>query len=404
MSNTDIVALSPFIVLAATAMAVLLLSAFYRNHAAGVLLTVAGLSGSFGALFRSAQITPRTITSLIIADGYGLFFIGLIYLTGIVVACLSFGYLKGRRVNPEEYYVLLLLATLGAAMLVSAGHFASFFLGLEILSVSLYSLISYLRAPERGNEAGIKYLILAAVSASFLLFGMALIYARVGTMELAKIAAGAAAFANDPILLGGLVLIVIGVGFKLAVVPFHMWTPDVYEGAPAPVSAFVATVSKGAMFALLLRFFTYIEFHNYPGLVLLLSVISAASMFAGNLLALFQRNVKRVLAYSSIAHQGYLLVAFLAGRGDSVMAVSYYLLAYFVSMLGAFGVITVISGKERDADTIDDYRGMAWRNPWLTAVLTVMLLSLAGIPLRVVFWASIMLWPPGSGQRCGFLS
>lgn len=398
MNMTDIVALSPFIVLASTATGVLLVSVFYRNHAASVLLTVAGLSGSFGALFKSAEVAPRTVTSLIIADGYGLFFIGLICLTGIVVACLSFGYLKGRRVNPDEYYVLLLLATLGSAILVSAGHFASFFLGLEILSLSLYSLIAYLRAPERGNEAGIKYLILAAVSASFLLFGMALIYARLGTMEFAKIAVGGAAFANDPILLSGLVLIVIGVGFKLAIVPFHMWTPDVYEGAPAPVSAFVATVSKGAMFALLLRFFTHIELHNYPGLVLLLSVISAASMFAGNLLALFQRNVKRILAYSSIAHQGYLLVAFLAGRGDSVMAVSYYLLAYFVSMLGAFGVITVISGKERDADTIDDYHGMAWRNPWLSAVLTVMLLSLAGIPLTGGFLGKYYVMAAGVGS------
>lgn len=398
MNMTDIVALSPFIVLASTATGVLLVSAFYRNHAASVLLTVAGLSGSFGALFKSAEVAPRTVTSLIIADGYGIFFIGLISLTGIIVACLSFGYLKGRRVNPDEYYVLLLLATLGSAILVSAGHFASFFLGLEILSVSLYSLIAYLRAAERGNEAGIKYLILAAVSASFLLFGMALIYARLGTMEFAKIAVGGAAFANDPILLSGLVLIVIGVGFKLAIVPFHMWTPDVYEGAPAPVSAFVATVSKGAMFALLLRFFTHIELHNYPGLVLLLSVISAASMFAGNLLALFQRNVKRVLAYSSIAHQGYLLVAFLAGRGDSVMAVSYYLLAYFVSMLGAFGVITVISGKERDADTIDDYHGMAWRNPWLSAVLTVMLLSLAGIPLTGGFLGKYYVMTAGVGS------
>lgn len=398
MNMTDIVALSPFIVLASTATGVLLVSVFYRNHAASVLLTVAGLSGSFGALFKSAEVAPRTVTSLIIADGYGLFFIGLICLTGIVVACLSFGYLKGRRVNPDEYYVLLLLATLGSAILVSAGHFASFFLGLEILSLSLYSLIAYLRAPERGNEAGIKYLILAAVSASFLLFGMALIYARLGTMEFAKIAVGGAAFANDPILLSGLVLIVIGVGFKLAIVPFHMWTPDVYEGAPAPVSAFVATVSKGAMFALLLRFFAHIELHNYPGLVLLLSVISAASMFAGNLLALFQRNVKRILAYSSIAHQGYLLVAFLAGRGDSVMAVSYYLLAYFVSMLGAFGVITVISGKERDADTIDDYHGMAWRNPWLSAVLTVMLLSLAGIPLTGGFLGKYYVMAAGVGS------
>ncbi len=398
MSMTDIAALSPFIVLGSTAIAVMLLNAFYRNHTVSALLTIAGLSGSFAALFNCAQIAPHKVSSLIIVDGYGLFFIGLISLAGIVAACLSFGYLKGRKVNPDEYYVLLLLATLGSAILVSATHFASFFLGLEILSVSLYSLIAYLRSSELGNEAGIKYLILAAVSASFLLFGMALLYARLGTLEFIKMAGAEPAPGDDPILLAGFVLIVIGVGFKLAVVPFHMWTPDVYEGAPAPVAAFIATVSKGAMFALLLRIFTRIELHNYPGLVLMFSIISAASMFVGNLLALFQQNVKRILAYSSIAHQGYLLVAFLAGGKESIMAVSYYLLAYFVSMLGAFSVITVISGKEGDADAIGDYRGLARRRPLLAAVFTVMLLSLAGIPLTAGFIGKYYVLAAGAGS------
>lgn len=398
MSTADIVALSPFIVLACSAIVVMLLSAFYRSHVLSALLAVAGLVGCFAALFKSARLLPHAVTSLIIADGYGFFFIGLISLAGIVVACLSFGYLKGRKVNPNEYYLLLLLAALGAAILVSAGHFASVFLGLEILSVALYCLIAYLKSSERGIESGIKYLVLAAVSASFLLFGMALLYARLGTMEFAKMAANVTAVGKDPMLMTGFVLIVIGAGFKLAVVPFHMWTPDIYEGAPAPVSAFIATVSKGAMFALLLRFFLKVELNNYPGLVLLLSVISVASMFAGNLLALFQRNVKRVLAYSSIAHQGYLLVAFLAGGEDSVMAVTYYLLAYFVSMLGAFSVVTVISGKERDADMIDDYHSLAWRHPWLAAVFTVMLLSLAGIPLTAGFLGKYYVMAAGAGS------
>ncbi len=398
MRMTDIAALAPFIVLASTAIAVMLLSAFNRDHRVSVFLTVAGLGGSFAALLKSAQLVPHNITSLIIVDGYGLFFIGLIALAGIVVACLSFGYLRGRKVNPDEYYVLLLLAVLGSAILVSAGHFASFFLGLEILSVSLYSLIAYLRSSERGNEAGVKYLVLAAVSASFLLFGMALLYARLGTLEFIKMAGAGASLGNDAMLLAGFILIVVGAGFKLAVVPFHMWTADVYEGAPAPVAAFIATVSKGAMFALLLRFFWHVELYKYPGLVLLFSIISAASMFVGNLLALFQQNIKRILAYSSIAHQGYLLVAFLAGGKESIMAVSYYLLAYFVSMLGAFGVITVISGKEEDVDTISDYRGLAWRRPLFAAVFIVMLLSLAGIPLTAGFIGKYYVMSAGAGS------
>jgi NADH-quinone oxidoreductase subunit N len=199
-------------------------------------------------------------------------------------------------------------------------------------------------------------------------------------------------------LVAGFVLIVTGIGFKLALVPFHMWTPDVYEGAPAPVTAFIATVSKGAMFALLLRLFTYAEIRNYPALVLIFSVISAASMSTGNLLALLQQNVKRTLAYSSIAHMGYLLVALLAGGELSAVAISYYLVAYFVSMLGAFGVIAVMSGKERDADAIEDYRGLAWRRPWLAGVFTVMLLSLAGIPLTAGFLGKFYVVAAGAGS------
>ena len=385
MNRTDIAALSPIIVLAATAIAAMLIIAFYRNHKMTAVITIAGLGAAFAALFMAAPLIPHSVTSLVIVDGYGLFFMGLILLSSFVVASLSYGYLKWRDGNLEEFYLLLLLATLGSGILVFGGNFVTFFLGLEILSVSLYALIGYFRAGERGNEAGIKYLILAAVSASFLLFGMALVYARLGTMDFARIAAKAAALGNDPMLLVGLVLIVVGIGFKLAVVPFHMWTPDVYEGAPAPVAAFIATVSKGAMFVLLLRFFTFVEIRNYPVLVLLLSIISAASMCVGNLLALYQQNVKRTLAYSSVAHQGYVLVAFLAGPDVSAMAVSYYLLAYFVAMLGAFGVIAVLSAKERDADLIEDYHGLAWRRPWLAGVFTVMLLSLAGIPLTAGF-------------------
>ncbi len=398
MSKTDIAALSPIIVLAATAIAVMLIIAFYRNHKVTALLTLAGLGSAFATLFIAAPLIPHSVTALVIVDGYGVFFMGLILLSSFVVASLSYGYLKWREGNVEEFYLLLSLATLGSGMLVFAGSFVTFFLGLEILSVSLYSLIAYLRVRERGNEAGIKYLILAAVSASFLLFGMALVYARLGTMEFARIAVKAEAAGNDPMLLAGLVLIIVGAGFKLAIVPFHMWTPDVYEGAPAPVTAFIATVSKGAMFVLLLRFFTYLDIRNYPVLILLFGIISAASMSVGNLLALYQQNIKRTLAYSSVAHQGYLLVAFLAGREASVMAVSYYLPAYFVSMLGAFGVIVAMSGKERDADAIEDYHGLAWRHPWLAGVFTVMLLSLAGIPLTAGFLGKYYIMAAGAGS------
>lgn len=385
MIASDMIALMPFIIIASAPIAVMMLIAFYRSHALTVLLAMAGFAASFFALFYSSSVIPRTVTPLLVLDGYAFFYIGLILVAGFIVSALSYGYMEGRGENPEEFYLLLLLATLGAMVLAAGGHFVSFFLGLEILSVSLYSMIAYVRTDEKGNEAGIKYLVLAAVSAAFLLFGMALVYAKFGTMEFSRIAGKAAGAGGDPLVLAGFALIIVGIGFKLALVPFHMWTPDVYEGAPAPVTAYIATVSKGAVFALLLRYMGGALIHGSRTLFLVFTLISIASMFAGNLLALLQQNVKRILAYSSIAHLGYLLVALLAGGRLAVTAVSYYLAAYFVTTLGAFSVITAISGRERDADEIEDYRGLAAARPWLAGAFTVMLLSLAGIPLTAGF-------------------
>jgi NADH-quinone oxidoreductase subunit N len=180
-------------------------------------------------------------------------------------------------------------------------------------------------------------------------------------------------------------MIIVGVGFKLAVVPFHMWTPDVYEGAPAPVTAFIATVSKGGMFALLMRYFSGLGLHDSGSLSLLFAIIAIASMLAGNVLALLQTNVKRILAYSSIAHLGYLLVAFLASGSIGTAAVTYYLVAYFLTMLGALGVISVLSVEKREADAMIDYQGLFWQRPWLALVFAASLLSLAGIPLTAGF-------------------
>ncbi|MDX5437490.1 MAG: NADH-quinone oxidoreductase subunit N, partial [Pontibacter sp.] len=258
--------------------------------------------------------------------------------------------------------------------------------GLEVLSVSLYGLVAYLRTRERSDEAGIKYLILAAMSSAFLLFGMALVYAITGAMSFAQIGVALSAFQETSlILLIGFGMMIIGVGFKLGVVPFHMWTPDVYEGAPAPVTAFIATVSKGGMVALLIRFFMQTNGFDYPTLVLIFTIIAIASMLAGNILALMQNNVKRILAYSSIAHLGYVLVAFLAGNELGIEAVTFYLVAYFITSLGAFGVITLLSDEERDAEQMEDYRGLLWRRPGTAAIFTAMLLSLAGIPLTAGF-------------------
>jgi NADH-quinone oxidoreductase subunit N len=387
----DLLAALPLIALAATAMVALLAVAFRRNHLITAVVTLLGHGAAFASLAVAATVIPRQITALLIIDGYALFYMALLLVASFVVSVLAYGYLKGRADPIEEFYILQALATLGAVVLVASRHFVSLFLGLELLSVALYALIAYLRTDDRPLEAGLKYLLLAGASSAFLLFGVALLYAELGTMEFDRMAQSLAIGENirRAFVLAGLAMTITGIGFKLAVVPFHMWTPDVYEGAPAPVTAFVATVSKGAVVALLLRYFAQAGAYPYSSLILVFSLIAGVSMVVGNLLALLQSNVKRVLAYSSIAHLGYVLVAFVASGSQGVEAVTFYLIAYIVTTLGAFGVVTVVSEKDRDADSIEVYRGLFWRRPGLAMIFTATLLSLAGIPLTAGFLGKV---------------
>ncbi len=385
MNTADALALLPLLLIAGTSVVVMLGIAFRRSHALAAGLTLVGLTAAFISIFAATPLVPRHVTSLLIVDRYALFYIGLIIASAATVAVLSYHYFENHSGYCEELYLLLLIATLGCAVLVASNHFVSFVLGLEILSVSLYVMIAYLANSKLALEAGIKYLILASASAAFLLFGIALIYADVGTMEFSRIGELSISDPGFALLLAGIVLTVVGIGFKLGVVPFHLWTPDVYQGAPAPVTAFVATTSKSAIFALLLRYFYVAGALHYRAVFLVFSVIAIASMSVGNLLALQQTNVKRILAYSSIAHFGYILVAFLAGAAMAIEAVSFYLVAYTVTTLAAFGVVTVLSGPERDADDLEDYRGLFWRRPVLASVFTAALLSLAGIPATMGF-------------------
>jgi NADH-quinone oxidoreductase subunit N len=382
MTPAELTALLPFIILAATPAVVLLVIAFLRSHLLTLILTLLGFLLALLALFASQPGGPQNVTPLLVVDGYTLFYVSLLVMAAFASAVFAHCYLEQHADRREEFYVLLLLATLGAAVLASSSHFASFFLGLEILSVALYGLVAYRRESERSIEGGFKYLVLAATSTAFLLLGMALIYAEQGTMAFDQMALQ---LAPSPLVTAGLGLILVGIGFKLALVPFHMWAPDVYEGAPAPAAALVATVSKGGVVALFLRLFAPVDIHAGPALFWALSAVAIASMFGGNLLALRQSNVKRILAYSSIAHLGYLLVGFLAGGAQAVAASTFYLVTYLVAILTAFGVVGALSNSQRDADAIKDYRGLYWRRPWLAAVLTVALFSLVGIPLTAGF-------------------
>ncbi len=405
MNRAGFLALLPLIVLAATIVVVMLSIAWRRRHGLTLALTLAGLALGFASLWIAAPLAPCQVTPLLVLDRYSLFFFGLFFTSEFAIALLAYDYLRRHEVPREEFYLLSLLATLGAAVLAASSHFASFFLGLETMSISLYALIAYLRPRPRPLEAGVKYLVLAAASAAFLLFGIALIYAALGTLDFRRIAPALAAPSVPPAYLAaGFVLLLAGIGFKLALVPFHLWTPDVYEGAPAPVAAWIATLSKGSIFALLLRFLYSSRLLAGPAahrLLLVLSLIAFLSMILGNLLALLQSNVKRILAYSSIAHMGYLLVPVLAGlrpahRSLAVEAVAFYLVAYFLTTLGAFGVIGVLSTAQSDAGRIEDFQGLFWRRPLLAGIFAVMLFSLAGIPATAGFMGKYYLVAAGA--------
>jgi NADH-quinone oxidoreductase subunit N len=397
MTAVELLALLPLLLVAVTSVVMLGAVAVGRNHEVAFGLTLAGLAAGFGSIF---FVPMRQVTALLVIDRYALFFFGLILAASFAVALLAYGYLEKREGNKEEFYILLLVATLGAMVLAASSHFASLFLGLEVLSVALYALIAYFGDRPLPLEAGVKYLVLAASSSAFLAFGIALVYAELGTMDFREMARLLAIRAdlNLGLLLPGTAMIVTGIGFKLALVPFHMWTPDIYQGAPAPVTAFVATVSKGGMFALLLRYFTQSGMGQFAPLLLVFSIIAIASMFTGNLLALFENNVKRILAYSSIAHMGYLLVALEVGGPLGANAVVFYLMAYFVMTLGAFAVVTLLSGQERDADQLEDYRGLFWRRPGIALAFTAMLVSLAGIPLTAGFLGKFYIVAAGAAE------
>lgn len=403
MTAIEWTALLPLVILAMTPAAAMVALTVRRSYRMTCTIAAAGLLLAFFALFGSFAPAPLQVTPLLMIDRYALFFIGLMVSAGFVVVLLSYEYMKVRAERREEFYILVLTALLGSAILACACHLASLFLGLEILSVSLYALIAYHHGIRSSIEAGIKYLVLASFSSAFLVFGTALVYAESGTLEITRMALTVVAPGTGPVLQAGTILIVIGIAFKLAVVPFHMWAPDIYEGSPAPVTAFIATVSKGAVFAFLLRSFSQVDFIREGAIAVFFTLMAVASMFAGNLLALFQDNVKRLLAYSSVAHMGYLLVAFLADGPIRVAAVAFYLVAYFVTTLGAFGVVTVLSGERRDADALDDYRGLFYRRPWLAGIFTAMLLSLAGIPMTAGFIGKFYLMTAGVGTALWML-
>ena len=396
MTARDLWALAPLWIPVAAIVVALLALAFRRHHALTATITVVGLVAALAAAGAAGSEGDRRITDLLVLDRYGIALTVLILTSALAVVLLAYGYLRNQREQREELYVLVLTGTVGALVLVASTHFAALFLGLEILSVSLFALIAYLRRAPTAVEAGLKYLVLASTSSAILLFGMALVYAATGALEFTELGRRlAAGRGSGALAVSGLSLMLVGFGFKLALVPFHMWTGDVYQGSSAPVTAFVATVSKVAMVGALIRTFSVAAPSRGATLTAMFAVVAASSMIVGTLLALRQTELKRLLAYSSIAHLGYILVAFLLGGAAGQEAVFFYLVVYAISLLGAFGVLAALASPEGEVETIDQLRGLYWTRPFAAAVFTASLLSLAGMPFTAGFVAKLYVLAAG---------
>lgn len=341
--------------------------------------------------FSSQHPLPHKISSLLTIDGYALMLSVITILSAIIVTYLSRNYLLYQESDKEEYFIILFVAVLGSLLLIAASNFITLFLGIETLSISLYVLVSYRRSRHKSIEAGVKYLVLASVASAFLLFGMGLIYAHLGSLDFSVIASAGTVSFNDIFFVSGFAMMMVGLGFKLALAPFHMWTPDVYQGAPVPITTFISTVSKGSVIAVILRFFYAVHGFSNPNFIIIISILAILSMFLGNLLAIRQQNIKRILAYSSISNMGYLIVTLLIGGSQGISSAIFYILSYFIAILGAFGVITLLSSRDFEAEMLPDYRGLFWKQPLVAIVFTITMLSLAGIPLTSGFMGKFYL-------------
>ncbi len=322
-------------------------------------------------------------------DGFSVFLIVLLACTVVLVALIADGFLHRESLDGPAFYVLLMLSAAGGMTMASANDLIVLFLGLEILSLAVYVLVAmHLRRPE-SQEAGIKYFVLGAFASAFLLYGIALVYGATGSTSLVEVQRFVAAgeLSDDGLLLAGLAMLLVGFGFKVAVVPFHAWTPDVYQGAPSPVVSYMAAGVKAAGFAALARVFVAAFGDRADDWQPVVFGLAVASMALGSLLAIVQTDVKRILAYSSIGHAGFILLGVQAATDDGTSATLFYLAAYAAMAIGSFAVITVVSGPGDDGTGIDDLRGLSARRPLLAAAFTVLLLSQAGIPFTAGFWA-----------------
>ncbi len=403
ISGQDFYAILPEMVLSVWGSLLLLHHAFWgrgRGYARRV-ATWSGMGFALALLLALAQLGREpylAFQGMVIADAFAAFLVALFALSGLVAIVMAEGYLREHDLEQPEYYILLLFVVAGMMLMARVADLIMIFLALELFSIPLYVLAGFARPRPTSEEAALKYLLLGAFAAGFMLFGIALVYGATGSTALPTIVAAVTqGQANRLLLLTGSALVLVGLGFKVAAVPFHMWTPDVYQGAPTPVTGFMAVTAKTAGFAALLRLFVLVFPHLQEQVVPIFWALAVLSMSVGNIVAIAQRNIKRMLAYSSIAHAGYMLMALVVFGHETlatkaVAAVLFYLVAYAFATFGAWSVVMLLERREGRGLDLDDYAGLARRAPWLAAAMAVFMFSFTGVPPTLGFFGKFYLF------------
>ncbi len=389
----------PEITLATFGILVLLVGVFSPSKGkSGDHLGYVSIFGVILALIFSTLLAGKEqygFSGMVVADNFAVFFKVVFGIICLLTILISIGYAREQGIGAGEYYVLVLFSTLGMMLMAAGTNLLTIFLGLETMSISVYVLAGILRNDPRSVESAMKYFILGAFATGFFLYGVALVYGSTGSFSLKGIASFVSEANRDgrnPLLIIGIALLTVGFGFKISTVPFHMWTPDVYEGAPTSITAFMATGVKAAAFAGLIRVFYSALGAFQPDWTAIMWLLSVATMTVGNIVAISQSNIKRMLAYSSIAHAGYILVAFTAGNDLGTSSILFYLLAYTFMNIGAFTIVILLGRKGEENTLITDYAGIGFKYPLLAAAMTIFLLSLAGIPPLAGFMAKFYIF------------
>ena len=401
-SGLDFYYILPELILTGGAIVLLAAEALTPRHQGMPMwLALATLVATAVSLLSFWGVDATASRGLLAIDGFAFFFKLVFLVTAAITILMSVPYLKAEGIRAGEYYFLILCATLGMMFMASGVDLITIFIGLETMAVSFYILVGFLKPSRRSNEAAVKYFLLGTFSLGILLYGMSLLYGLTGTTNLEEIAASLAGQDRSPVLLLAVVLVVAGIGFKIAAVPFHMWAPDVYEGAPTPITAYLSVGSKAASFAMLLRIFWEGLSPVYEDWWVLFYVLAVITMTVGNIAALTQSNLKRMLAYSSIAHVGYVLIGVVVGTARGVEAMLVYLALYVFMQLGAFTIIVLMRRQDVIGDELKDLSGLYLRNPVAAIAMLFFMLSLGGIPPTAGFIGKVFLF--GAAIEAGYI-